>query len=102
MSTPTNLRESRLRSVLKAITYRITGHSRRDACNYQPKDERRQAKKDEPIRRFEAFAEKTGLATEAELDQIREEIDAEIEAAVVSAQAAPDPKPEDALEDLWV
>ena len=25
MSTPTNLRESRLRSVLKAITYRITG-----------------------------------------------------------------------------
>jgi TPP-dependent pyruvate/acetoin dehydrogenase alpha subunit len=42
------------------------------------------------------------LIDEAELEGIRAEVDAEIERAVESAMAAPDPKPEMALEDVFV
>jgi len=83
------------------MTYRITGHSRRDPRNYQPKEERDAAERAEPIRRFAAYLESSGFASRADLDAVRAEIDAEIEAAVASARTAPDPKPEDALEGLF-
>jgi len=89
-------------TLIEAVTYRITGHSRRDPCNYQPKEERLEAKKREPIKRFAKYLMDEGLASEAELDAIREDIDAEIERAVESALAAPDPDPEFALKGLWV
>ena len=40
--------------------------------------------------------------TYGELKQIRETIEKEVEDAVVAAMAAPEPKPEDALEDMFV
>ena len=89
-------------TLIECMTYRITGHSRRDARNYQPKDERERADKDEPLKRFPEYLISNNIATQDELDAIRTEIDAEIEAAVESAMAAPDPKPEDALEGLFV
>ena len=30
-------------TLIEAMTYRITGHSRRDPCNYQPEEERKAA-----------------------------------------------------------
>ena len=39
-------------TLLELITYRVTGHSRRDPSNYQPKDERETSLKNEPIGRF--------------------------------------------------
>jgi pyruvate dehydrogenase E1 component alpha subunit len=89
-------------TLVECMTYRITGHSRRDPCNYQPEEERKQALKREPIRRFAEYLRTGGLANEAEFDAIRAEVDAEIERAVQSAMAAPDPKPEAALEDVFV
>jgi len=88
-------------TLIEAITYRITGHSRRDPCDYQPKEEREAARMREPIRRFGDELMLRGVADQGQLDSIREEIDAEIERAVESAMAAPDPKPEDALEGLF-
>lgn len=89
-------------TMLEAITYRITGHSRRDPCLYQPEEERKQALEDEPIKRFAAYLLANGLVEQAQLDSIRVEVDASIEQAVASAIAAPDPKPEDALTGLFV
>jgi len=89
-------------TMIEARTYRITGHSRRDPCNYQPEDERKTAVEKEPIRRFAATLLASGAASQAELDGIRAEVDAEIERAVASAMSAPDPPPEAALEDLYV
>lgn len=89
-------------TLLEALTYRLTGHSRRDPCNYQPEEERRQALEREPIARFARRLMENGAADEPALDRIRAEVDSEIERAVESALAAPDPKPEDALEDLYV
>ena len=89
-------------TLIECITYRITGHSRRDARNYQPKAEQEEADKNEPLKRFPQYLLSNAIATQDELDAIRAEIDAEIEVAVESAMAAPDPKPEDALEGLYV
>jgi pyruvate dehydrogenase E1 component alpha subunit len=89
-------------TLIEALTYRITGHSRRDPCNYQPEEERKLAQEKEPIRRFGQKLVSEGIADQARLDSIRREVDAEIERSVESAMAALDPRPEDALEDLYV
>ena len=88
-------------TLLEAMTYRLTGHSRRDPCLYQPEEERKQALAAEPIGRYAAWLLAGGIADQAALDQVRAEVDAEIEAAVQAAQAAPAPAPEAALEDVF-
>ena len=95
-------RSGRGPTLLELMTYRITGHSRRDPALYQPKEERQQAKENEPIGRFRRHLLKNKVAKEGELDQIDTEIEDQIEQVVERAQGAPDPKPEDALEDLFV
>jgi pyruvate dehydrogenase E1 component alpha subunit len=89
-------------TLIEAMTYRITGHSRRDPCNYQPEEERKEALQKEPIRRFADYLLSGGMIDQAGLDGLRAEVDAEIERAVESALAAPDPKPEDALQDVFI
>ena len=89
-------------TLIEAMTYRITGHSRRDPCNYQPEEERKEALQKEPIRRFADYLLSGGMFDQAGLDGLRAEVDAEIERAVESALAAPDPKPEDALQDVFI
>lgn len=89
-------------TLIEAVTYRITGHSRRDPCNYQPKEEREEALKKEPIGRFARQLLDEGAVDRETLDSIRAEVDDEIERAVETALAAPDPEPEDAVRDLFV
>jgi pyruvate dehydrogenase E1 component alpha subunit len=89
-------------TLIEAMTYRITGHSRRDPCNYQPDEERKKALENEPIRRFADHLLSQGVAPAAALESIQQDVSAEIERAVESAKAAPDPKPEQALDDLFV
>jgi TPP-dependent pyruvate/acetoin dehydrogenase alpha subunit len=89
-------------TLLELETYRITGHSRRDPCLYQPEEERKRAVALEPLGRFakRLLAEKA--ADQAKLDALRAEAKAQVEEAVRKAQADPEPLPEDALEDLFV
>jgi pyruvate dehydrogenase E1 component alpha subunit len=89
-------------TLIEAMTYRITGHSRRDPCNYQPEGERKEALQKEPIRRFADYLLSGGIIDQAGLDGLRAGVEVEIERAVESAMAAPDPKPEDALEGVFI
>ncbi|MBN1437249.1 MAG: thiamine pyrophosphate-dependent dehydrogenase E1 component subunit alpha [Sedimentisphaerales bacterium] len=89
-------------TLLELMTYRITGHSRRDPALYQPKDEKQRAKENEPIGRFRKYLVGNDLTSADVLDKIDAEIEEEIEKVVVQAQKAADPKPEDALEDMFV
>jgi TPP-dependent pyruvate/acetoin dehydrogenase alpha subunit len=89
-------------TLLELLTYRITGHSRRDPCLYQPEEERKQALANEPIGRFAKHLLAKGIADQKALNAILEDVKAEIEAAVTKAMADPEPKPEDALEDMFV
>ena len=89
-------------TLLELITYRITGHSRRDPCLYQSEAEREEALEKEPIGRFAQFLLQQRSVDRQALDRIGDDVDSEIEAAVESAMAAPHPKPEDTLKDLFV
>jgi TPP-dependent pyruvate/acetoin dehydrogenase alpha subunit len=89
-------------TLLELMTYRITGHSRRDPALYQPEEEKKQAAANEPIGRFAKYLLGRNYAEQTHLDKIVEEADREIEAAVDAAKAAPQPEPEDALQDLFV
>ena len=89
-------------TLLELETYRITGHSRRDPCLYQPEEERKRAVANEPIGRYAKKLLAEGRLGEKDLEAARESVKAEVEAAVEKAQRDPLPRPEDALEDMWV
>ena len=86
---------------LELITYRITGHSRRDPCQYQPKEERQQAMQNEPIGRFERVLLQSSDVTRGELDAIRAKVERDIRVAIVQAEQEPKPTPEDVLTDVY-
>jgi len=86
---------------LELKTYRIGGHSRNDACGYRSKEEEKIWLEKEPIRRCRAYLLANGLADEAMFDEIDKRVEKSIEDAIEFAKASPDPKPEDALKDIF-
>ena len=89
-------------TLLELVTYRITGHSRRDPALYQSDEEKKKALENEPIGRFTKELLAKNVVDQERLDAIIEDVDQEIESAVEAAMAAPEPNPEDTLLDLFV
>jgi len=87
--------------LLELLTYRRTGHSRRDPCHYQPKEERVAWSANDPIVRFAQVLLARCNVDQADLDNIREKIDQEIESAVEQAKTAPPPALDDLLTDVY-
>ncbi len=87
--------------LLELLTYRRTGHSRRDPCHYQTKDERSAWFANDPIVRFAQILLDGGEIDQTELDHVREQIDQEIELAVEQAKIAPQPALDDLLTDVY-
>jgi TPP-dependent pyruvate/acetoin dehydrogenase alpha subunit len=87
--------------LLELLTYRRTGHSRRDPCHYQPKEERSTWSQNDPIARFAEALLADGNIDQADLDQIQVRVDEEIEFAVEKAKAAPQPVVDDLLTDVY-
>ena len=87
--------------LLELLTYRRTGHSRRDPCHYQPKEERVAWSANDPIVRFAQVLLARSNVDQADLDNIREKIDQEIESAVEQAKTAPPPALDDLLTDVY-
>jgi TPP-dependent pyruvate/acetoin dehydrogenase alpha subunit len=77
--------------LLELLTYRRTGHSRRDPCHYQPKPERQEWFARDPIDRFAAQLEEDGLIDRTMLDELKARVVRRFEAAVEHAKAAPVP-----------
>ena len=94
-------REGEGPSFLELKTYRIGGHSRNDARGYRTKEEEQLWLEKEPIRRCRAYLLENDLADEPTLDAIDKKIGEAIEAAIEYAKSSPDPKPEDALKDIF-
>jgi len=86
--------------LLELLTYRRTGHSRRDPCHYQPKDEREAWFARDPIERFAQRLLARGGITPADLDAIKARVDQEIETAVEKAKLAPQPTVADVETDV--
>jgi pyruvate dehydrogenase E1 component alpha subunit len=86
--------------LLELLTYRRTGHSRRDACQYQPQDERDQWLARDPIDRFARVLVDKRLTEQTELDRIRASVRSQFELAVEEARSQPLPKEDELTADV--
>ena len=87
--------------LLELLTYRRTGHSRRDACHYQAKDEREAWFSRDPITRFASQLLARRDITQPDLDAIKADIDTQIALGVELAKQAPQPTLADLTTDVF-
>ncbi len=87
--------------LLELLTYRRTGHSRRDACHYQPAEEREEWSRRDPIDRFAQVLIDRGLVDQAGLEAIRSRVRGRLEAAVEVARTEPLPTLDDLTTDVF-
>jgi TPP-dependent pyruvate/acetoin dehydrogenase alpha subunit len=86
---------------LELLTYRCTGHSRRDPCHYQPKDEREAWAARNPIERFAAVLKKQGIIDDAGVEAIRADVARGFNEAVEIARREPQPNLQDLTTDVF-
>ncbi|NOY41052.1 MAG: thiamine pyrophosphate-dependent dehydrogenase E1 component subunit alpha [Planctomycetes bacterium] len=87
--------------LLELLTYRRTGHSRRDACHYQHTDEKKEWFDRDPIDLFgRALTQLSGI-DENQLEGIRDRITQQFEEAVVVAQKEPQPSLDELTTDIF-
>lgn len=84
-------------TLIEALTYRIRGHARFEAAGYRPAEEVDAWKDADPIERLASGMIAAGVASEDELNRIRAEAEAAIEAAIEYAGTCADVAAEDYL-----
>jgi TPP-dependent pyruvate/acetoin dehydrogenase alpha subunit len=84
-------REGKGPVLLELLTYRRTGHSRRDACGYQPKTERDAWFERDPVEIMSRSLARRSDITAADLQQVRECVAQQLAAAVAFAKEQPHP-----------
>jgi TPP-dependent pyruvate/acetoin dehydrogenase alpha subunit len=90
-------------SLVENKTYRYRGHFEGDPQRYRPHTEIQRFKnKEDPIQRFRKLVKKEGILSDKQEQAMKEEVVLQIEEAVSYAKSAPLPRPEEALEDLFV
>ena len=87
--------------LLELLTYRRTGHSRRDACHYQSRDERDAWFSNDPIERFGQILLTRSDIAQIDLDRVEAQVDHEVSEAVQQARRAPQPDTNDLLRDVY-
>ncbi|MCL5996155.1 MAG: pyruvate dehydrogenase (acetyl-transferring) E1 component subunit alpha [Chloroflexi bacterium] len=89
-------------ALLEAVTYRYRGHSMADSDVQRSKSEIAEQKMRDPIPTFaENVLLKRNLLTQADMDRIQKEIEAEVEAAVQFADASPEPALNTLYENIY-
>jgi pyruvate dehydrogenase E1 component alpha subunit len=86
---------------LELKTYRRCGHSRNDACGYRDKVEEKEWYDKDPVKRCRTFIIENRLGTQEDIAAIEKKVLEQIENAVAFAKSSPDPKPEDALKNVY-
>ena len=86
---------------LELLTYRLTGHSRRDPCHYQPEEERRHWAGRDPIEAFGRTLRRRPDVTAEDLDEVKTQVLKELGEAVEEARRAPKPTAEDLTTDVY-
>ena len=96
-------REGKGPSIVENMTYRYRGHFEGDPQKYRTQKEiEKFRKKSDPIDRFRAFLKKEGVLSDKSYTALKNEVKQEIEESLEHAMADPLPKPEEAMEDLFV
>ena len=90
-------------TLLECKTYRFRGHFVGDPLVYRPKEQAEDwIQNNDPLQNFEAKATEAGLLESDDLRRIDGEVEQEIAQAIAAAEAAPLPRPEDVLRDVYV
>jgi TPP-dependent pyruvate/acetoin dehydrogenase alpha subunit len=87
--------------VIEAETYRWHGHYEGDAQPYKPEDESASWKVRDPLVRAGRLLAERGEAGEDELERIRDEARARVDAAVEHARSADGPEPDEAYAHVF-
>jgi 2-oxoisovalerate dehydrogenase E1 component alpha subunit len=89
-------------SLIECKTYRFHPHtSDDDDRTYRAREEVEEAKKRDPLLSFGEYLKHIGLLDDGRVEAIREELKAEVDAAVDEAWSAPDPEPESAMRHVF-
>jgi 2-oxoisovalerate dehydrogenase E1 component len=78
-------------TLLEFKTYRMRGHEEASGVDYVPKQELEDWARKDPLRRFEGFLVERGVASEAELAEVRAEHKRRVDTLVDEALAASEP-----------
>ncbi len=91
-------------TLIESKTYRFMGHFVGDpgVGIYRTREEVEEWKKRDPIPSFRKVLIEAGVATEAELNRIDEDVAREMEEAIRFAEESPEPELEEALQDIFV
>jgi pyruvate dehydrogenase E1 component alpha subunit len=95
------VRERQSPYLLECITYRIEGHYYGDPMAYREQSEVDEWRKKDPILRLEMRLIEQGILSAEQCDQIRVEVQAEVDEAVRFAEESPDPPIESIFEDVY-
>ncbi len=88
-------------TLIEAKTYRWKGHSKSDKQRYRTRDEVKEWQERDPIVRLRERLQAHGLLTDEQFQQMQNDVDREIEAAIEFAHAAADPDPSTILEGVY-
>src|SRR5205085_6883854 len=84
-------------TLIEAVTMRMHGHAAHDDMKYVPKEQVEEWRKRDPIDRQAARLQELGV----DVDSVRAEVQAEIDAATEEALASPMPDPSTAVDDVF-
>ena len=87
-------------SLIECMTYRYSGHSRADPAKYRPEGELERWKQRDPLQLYRKRLAAMGIDATA-LQNIEQEVKAEIEAATVACKAAPPPPADILFTDVY-
>jgi pyruvate dehydrogenase E1 component alpha subunit len=86
---------------VEALTYRFRGHSMADPEMYRTRDEVREWRARDPIPAFAARLAEHGVAGDAQLETIDDEVEEQVLAAVRFADESPPPDPATVFDHLY-
>ncbi|MEZ5155621.1 MAG: pyruvate dehydrogenase (acetyl-transferring) E1 component subunit alpha [Solirubrobacterales bacterium] len=95
-------RRDRRPTLVEAFTYRYRGHSAADPEVYRDKDEVEEWQRRDPIEIFARRLIDAGTIAEADLEAIREEVEAQVLDAVEFADASEEPPLDSLYDNLYV
>jgi TPP-dependent pyruvate/acetoin dehydrogenase alpha subunit len=87
--------------LLELLTYRRTGHSRRDPCQYQTTDEREAWFSNDPIERFSKNLRTRPDVAETDFESIQAKVGDTLKDAVEQARRALRPSTDDLMTDVY-
>src|SRR5690606_36047545 len=89
-------------TLIEAKVYRFTPHSSDDDDRtYRDPEEVARQREHDPVRKLREYVLAHGILTEEEDQRLKQEFEAEIDAAVEYAEAAPDPDPSDLVRHVF-